>query len=203
MKKIILASASPRRKQLLNHIDLTFSVDPSSANEIYSKDLNPTEVVKTLANRKARDVATKHKSALVIGADTIVSFEDSILEKPETHNKAKQMLGRLSNNTHQVITGVHLCKTDSSRSITDSQSFTEITDVTFGSIADDFIDDYVTNGHAMDKAGAYGIQDNFGALFIKNINGDYYNVVGFPLHSFYTAMQSFAPNLLLTNINRP
>lgn len=149
-----------------------------------------------LALRKAKDVAGNHKDALVIGADTIVVFNDEILEKPDTHHEAKKMLENLSGQTHQVLTGVALCKVNASNNIADSASFVETTDVTFGDLSNRNINTYVASGSPMDKAGGYGIQDDFGAIFVKKIEGDYYNVVGFPLHSFYTTIETFAPEFL-------
>lgn len=196
MQQIILASGSPRRRQLLEHINLEFQVHPSSVDESYSSDLSATEVVRSLSMRKAKDVAQSFEQSLIIGADTIVVFKDTILEKPADADEATAMLGRMSDSTHQVITGVALCQTGTDNNITDATAFTETTDVTFGSIDPDYIEAYVSGGAPLDKAGAYGIQDDFGALFVKQITGNYYNVVGFPLHSFYTEMQSFAPELL-------
>ncbi|TYP94983.1 septum formation protein [Fodinibius salinus] len=196
MQYIILASGSPRRKQLLEHINLEFQVHPSSVGEAYSSGLSGRDVVRLLSMRKAKDVAPSFKESLIIGADTVVVFEDAILEKPEDADEATAMLNRLSNNTHQVITGVALCQTGTNNNITNTTTFAEITDVTFGNIDSAYLDSYVSSGAPLDKAGGYGIQDDFGALFVKKISGSYYNVVGFPLHSFYTEMKSFAPGVL-------
>ncbi len=195
MKKIILASGSPRRKKLLQQINLPFDVEPSAVNEFFDSDLSPEEIVQQLALRKASDVASQHDDALIIGADTIVVFGNKILEKPETHQEAKKMLQHLSGQTHQVLTGVALCKVKVSNNI-ETATFVETTDVTFGDLNTHDIDAYVASGSPMDKAGGYGIQDDFGAIFVKKIEGDYYNVVGFPLHRFYTTIETFAPEFL-------
>lgn len=196
MKSIILASASPRRKKLLEQINLTFRVHPSGVSESYPPDWSPSRIVQKLAFRKAEDIAANYQNALVIGADTIVTFRDKVLEKPEDTEDARRMLKMLSGATHQVYSGVALCKTDSGNNIIDSVTFSEKTDVFFGELDSEMIDRYIQTGSPMDKAGGYGIQDDFGAIFVKRIEGDYYNVVGFPLHSFYTTLKSFDKDLL-------
>lgn len=196
MTNIILASASPRRKKLLQQINLSFTVHPSSVDESYDPALSPGEIVTELALRKARDVAPQYSNALIIGADTIVTFNKQILEKPKDPQEAQEMLHQLSDNVHQVLTGVALCKVDSSNNISNSLTFVERTNVKFGNLNSDDIKKYARGGSPLDKAGGYGIQDDFGAVFVKRIEGDYYNVVGFPLHSFYNALHSFAPEIL-------
>ncbi len=193
---IILASGSPRRKKLLQQISPDFQVHPSAVDESYDPNLSPDEIVCELAMRKANDIAPKYASALVIGADTIVTFGNEILEKPATPDEAVNMLHRLSGQTHQVYTGVALCKTDETNNILDHTTFFEITKVMFGNLNPADIDAYVAGGSPMDKAGSYGIQDDFGAIFVKRIEGDYNNVVGFPLHSFYNTVRKFAGEFL-------
>lgn len=170
---------------------------PSSVDESFNPELKANNIVQQLALRKAKDVAAQFKDALIIGADTIVASEDEILTKPQDARDAKNMLSRLSGETHQVYTGVGLCKVDSQNNITKSITFFERTNVTFGALKPDDIDAYIASGSPMDKAGGYGIQDDFGAIFVKKIEGDFYNVVGLPLHSFYEVMRSFAPEYLL------
>ncbi|MEL7834922.1 Maf family protein [Fodinibius sp. Rm-B-1B1-1] len=196
MKTIVLASGSPRRKTLLNKIDLTFTVTPSEVDEHYNPQWSPAEIVRTLAQRKAEDIAPKYNHGLIIGADTIVAFNDSILEKPSSSSDAKTMLQKLSGKTHEVLTGVTLIKTDNDNNIISQTTFVEKTEVIFGDLDPKLVNAYVATGSPMDKAGAYGIQDPHGALFVKEIRGDYYNVVGFPLHRFYNTMKSFAPDFL-------
>lgn len=196
MKQIILASGSPRRKKLLHKIDLPFSVHASSVDEQYNDNWTPPEIVTNLAERKATDIAQHYNNALIIGADTLVALGDTILEKPANPTEAKTMLQQLSGKTHRVLTGVALIKTEQSNTITNKTTFVEKTDVIFGSLKNELIDAYVATGDPMDKAGSYGIQDPYGALFVKRIEGDYYNVMGFPLHRFYTIVDSFAPEFI-------
>lgn len=196
MNTIILASGSPRRKNLLTNIGLSFEVHASKVNEDYNDRWNPKKIARTLADRKAKSVAPNYSDALTIAADTIVTFDNKILEKPTSHADSKTMLQQLSGNSHQVLTGVSLIKTDATNTIIDVTTFVETTTVIFGDLSTTLIDSYVATGSPMDKAGAYGIQDPHGALFVKAINGDYYNVMGFPLHSFYNMMTSFAPEFL-------
>lgn len=193
MQQIILASGSPRRKKLLQQINLPFEVKVSSVDETFDAELSASEIAQKLALRKARDIARQCTEALVIGADTIVVFEDEILEKPADEHEAREMLQRLSGRIHHVLTGVALCNVDSSQNITNTTTFVERTKVVFGNLSSEDIETYVASGSPLDKAGGYGIQDDFGAIFVKRIEGDYYNVVGFPLHSFYNRMKSFAP----------
>jgi len=200
LESIILASGSPRRKTLLQQIDLAFKVQVSSVDESYDSALSGNEVVQLLAERKARDVAQQQQQALVIGADTIVVFDNRILEKPGSPEEARQMLAALSGQTHQVLTGVTLCKVGNEQNIVESRTFVETTDVRFGELRSGDIDRYVASGRPMDKAGSYGIQDDYGAIFVQQIEGDYYNVVGFPLHRFYNEMHRFAPEFLPNNM---
>ena len=180
----------------MQQINLPFEVQPSSVAETFDSSQPPVDIVQELAMRKAQDIALQSSDALVIGADTLVVFRNRILEKPSDAREAKQMLLELSGQTHQVLTGVALCKVDSSHNITDSITFFESTDVIFGDLSPSDIKAYIAGGSPMDKAGSYGIQDDFGAIFVRRIEGDYYNVVGFPLHSFYNVMESFAPEFL-------
>lgn len=195
METVILASGSPRRKKLLEQINMPFQVQKSAVDENYRSDLSPAKVVEVLARRKATDVARHYTKALIIGADTIVAYRGKILEKPSTREEAQRMLMQLSGNTHSVFTGVSLYKKashDSSR----VHTFFEETKVTFGNLNIHDIQQYVESGSPMDKAGGYGIQDDYGAIFVRHIEGDYNNVVGFPLYSFYQVMQNFAPEYL-------
>lgn len=196
MKTIVLASRSPRRKKLLKKIGLNFDVHASNVSEDYESQWSAKQVAQTLAERKAKAIAPYHSNAFIIGADTIVTFNDQILEKPSNSSEAKAMLQHLSGHSHEVITAVSLLKTDTSSNIMNSTSFIETTTVIFGNIKPKLINTYVATANPLDKAGAYGIQDPHGALFVKAIEGDYYNVVGFPLHSFYNVMTTFSPELL-------
>lgn len=198
---IILASGSPRRKKLLEQINLPFTVEASEVEEKFNPRHPPSQIVGELALKKATQIAEGRPGVLVIGADTVVVFEDAILEKPATKHEAFGMLSRLSGQTHRVLTGVALVKTDTEGNIIDTCPFSETTHVTFGELDENEIHEYIETGSPMDKAGAYGIQDDWGALFVKKIEGDYYNVVGFPLHSFYTKLKQFSPGLVSHSIN--
>ena len=178
---IILASGSPRRKQLLEQIDLEFEVVPSQIYEDFSLNLSPTDFVEYYAQEKAKDVANSYSDKWVIGADTIVVFESHILGKPKNEKDSFQMLKRLSGNTHQVITGVSIqnIKQDI------SDSFHERTNVTFNTLSDNIINYYIEIYEPFDKAGSYGIQDWF-SVCVNRIDGCFYNVMGFPLSSFYS-----------------
>ncbi len=178
---IILASGSPRRKQLLEQINLEFEVVPSQIYEDFSLNLSPTDFVEYYAQEKAKDVANSYPDKWVIGADTIVVFESHILGKPKNEKDSFQMLKRLSGNTHQVITGVSIqnIKQDI------SDSFHERTNVTFNTLSDNIINYYIETYKPFDKAGSYGIQDWF-SVCVNRIDGCFYNVMGFPLSSFYS-----------------
>ena len=192
---LILASGSPRRQQLMEQFSMPFLVKPSSVNEHFDAAEPPEEIVQTLACRKAKAVGLHHSNAVVIGADTIVVHRDNILEKPTSSNHAISMLQKLNNDTHRVITGIALIKTDTNGNVVSRESFAESTKVMFGVIDNEEIKQYVATGSPMDKAGAYGIQDDYGAFFVKRIEGDFYNVVGLPLHALRGHLKMFAPDL--------
>ncbi|MCM3413124.1 Maf family protein [Metabacillus litoralis] len=173
-KNLILASASPRRKELLELLQLPFEVIASEVEEVVDETLSPAEIVQSLAEQKATSVAENVSNAFVIGSDTLVVYEGKMLGKPKDFSEAVQMLKMLSGKTHEVYTGVCLINND------DVRSFYEKTSVTFYSLTDKEIDEYVQTGEPMDKAGAYGIQ-GYGSLLVKEIHGDYYSVVGLPI----------------------
>ncbi|MEK7818612.1 MAG: nucleoside triphosphate pyrophosphatase [Bacteroidota bacterium] len=185
--KFILASNSPRRKYLLNQIGLKFKIHPSKISENVLKNETPKENVLRLSLQKAIDVSKSYKDEIVIGADTIVVLNDKILGKPKSKNDAVKMLNRLSNNSHFVYTGFAFVDSKTKKSFTGFEK----TKVTFRKLTTDEIKLYVSSGSPMDKAGAYGIQDDFGAVFIKKINGCYYNVVGLPLQNFFISLNKF------------
>jgi len=176
---IVLASGSPRRKQLLEQIDLEFEVVPSQINEDFSINLSPTDFVEHYAQEKAKDVAKSYPDKWVIGADTIVVLGSHILGKPKDGNDSFHMLKQLSGNTHQVITGVSIQNINQDI----SNSFHERTNVTFNSLSDNVINYYIETYKPFDKAGSYGIQDWF-SVCVNRIDGCFYNVMGFPLSSF-------------------
>lgn len=178
--KIILASTSPRRKQLLEQIDFSFEIIPSTIYEDFNISLKPKNFAMHYAELKAKDVASNYTDALVIGADTIVVYDDKILGKPKDKNESFDMLTMLSGNTHKVITGVSI----QWQSCNISETFAEETFVTFREINKSDILYYISTYNPFDKAGSYGIQDWF-SVYVKEIKGDFYNVLGFPLSSFY------------------
>ncbi|MFB6467985.1 Maf family protein [Cytobacillus sp. Hz8] len=174
MQTLILASSSPRRKELLENLQISFRVSSSDVDESYDPHLKPQEVVMELASRKAGHVAKQNPEAYVIGSDTVVVIDEEILGKPKDRDEAFQMLSRLSGNTHSVYTGVAIAKEN------EIHQFFEKTDVVFWELTDDEIDSYLNTGEPFDKAGAYGIQ-GFGSILVKGIVGDYFSVVGLPI----------------------
>jgi len=186
MNRVILASASPRRRELLGKIFATFEVIPSGAEENVSVT-EPSKVVEELSLLKAKDIFDKQEKAeglLVIGSDTIVAYDGQILGKPADTDHAFAMLKELQGNTHQVYTGVTLCAVKDGKEVI--KTFHECTDVTFYSMTDEELWDYVWTKEesgkleCMDKAGSYGIQ-GYGAVLVEKICGDYNNVVGLPV----------------------
>ena len=186
--RIILASASPRRQELLTQIGLPFEVCPSEWEEVTDKEL-PEEVVQELSYHKAMEVYERNvteEGTVVIGADTIVACGGQILGKPGTRERAEEMLGKLPGGTHQVYTGVAFVWKEKGR--TESAGFYECTDVRIFPMTEEEIRCYVETGEPMDKAGAYGIQGGF-AAFIQGICGDYNNVVGLPVGRVYQELK--------------
>ncbi|MBL7958762.1 septum formation inhibitor Maf [bacterium] len=181
---IILASASPRRAQILSQIGFNYKVVPSSIEEIFTNH-DPVEVAKELAMNKAKEVAESYPESIVIGADTIVFLNNQILGKPASEAEAIAMLRSLSGNTHVVYTAFAIIQKSMNKQIVDL----ETTEVTFRNLSDEEIRLYVRSGSPMDKAGAYGIQDQ-SAVFVEKITGDFYNVVGLPISKIYDYLQS-------------
>ena len=190
-RPLVLASASPRRRQLLRQIGAEFRVVVSNADEnAVPTHLAPDVYVQRLAAMKARAVAESlQESAIVIGADTTVVFQGEILNKPLDARDAEAMLTRLSGNTHEVFTGIALVCRDESGQIKRSLEAVARTEVRFRPLEAREIQEYVAGGSPMDKAGAYGIQDDFGAVFVEEIRGCYYNVVGLPLELLYRKLR--------------
>lgn len=185
-QKLILASQSPRRAQLLKIAGFTFEVRPSYLNEDEIEEPSPEKHVLALSKAKALHAARDVKQGIVIGADTIVVLDQQILGKPKDEDEARDMLRRLAGRFHHVYTGFALVEKPGGRLVSDF----EVTTVHFRLLADWEIDRYVKTQSPMDKAGAYGIQDQ-SAVFADRIEGCFYNVVGFPLTRFYTAMMDF------------
>ena len=177
MSKIVLASKSPRRQELLKLISLDFEVFPDDSPEIANENLSPEKYVCFLSRNKCLNVAEKFDDdCIVIGADTIVVKDGKIMGKPSSFKDAKRMLEALSDDVHTVYTGVTVSLKKEEKVVT----FFEKTDVYFYNLSEENINEYVKSGEPMDKAGAYGIQEK-GALFVEKINGDYNNVVGLPV----------------------
>ena len=194
MKTIILASASPRRKELLEKINLKFEVDASDCEENINPwlepRLKPREIVRQLSIKKAKSVAARHKNAIIIAADTIGVEGDRLLGKPHTKNEASKMLYAISGKSHLVITGFSILDTTTNKIVTGTVD----TRVYIKKLTDEEIDAYVKTGEPMDKAGAYAIQ-GMGAVIVEKIEGDYYNVMGLPLNALTEALKEFGINV--------
>lgn len=183
---VILASASPRRYELLKNAGLNFSVQASGAEEDSSLDLPAHELAMSHAKMKGLMVAKENPLALVVSADTVVVCEEELMGKPLDDEDAMRMLSKLSGKTHKVITAFGLTY----QKYEDSVFQTEETDVTFRSLSEEEILAYISTSEPFDKAGAYGIQGQ-GALLIKEIKGCFYNVMGFPLSRFYCMLDKY------------
>lgn len=184
MSKIILASASPRRKELMELAGYDFEVICADIVEVVPEKAMPQEVVMSLALQKAQAVAAEHKEAVVIGSDTVVALGGKILGKPHSEQEACEMLRSLSGRTHKVFTGVAIVCGGKVK------NFFDETDVEFYSLGDDEIKKYVATGEPTDKAGAYGIQGK-GSVLVKRINGDFFSVMGLPIAKLYREMSDF------------
>lgn len=185
---LILASQSPRRKHLLEMLGLEFTVFPADIDETNHKGLSPEELARLLAEEKALAIARIVKEeSLVIGSDTIVVLDDIMLGKPSNKAEAKLMLRTLSGNTHSVLSGISIVNSKTLH----TKSAVQKTKVTFRELTDEEIDFYVAGGSPMDKAGAYGIQDDMGAVFVSKVEGCYYNIVGLPLELLYRKLKEF------------
>ncbi len=184
MKDIILASASPRRKELLQLAGVDFTVDVADADETLEEGILPDEAVQMLAEIKAKAVFEKHPDCIVIGADTVVAINDKILGKPKNYDEANEMLNTLSGRKHFVFTGVCLMSKEK------TTVFCQKTAVEFYQLTQKEIDGYIASKDCFDKAGGYGIQTN-GCVLVKGIEGDYFNVVGLPVAETVRALKEF------------
>ncbi|MCX8052270.1 MAG: Maf family protein [Armatimonadetes bacterium] len=184
-QRVILASASPRRHELLRLIFPSFEVIPSNFDEnLVPKELEPAKHVVYSAEMKAREVASSNPDSLVIGADTIVVINGEIMGKPLDEQDAARMLRSLSGRTHQVYTGIAAAANNT------IHSDLECTDVTFREVPDELISRYIATGEPMDKAGAYAIQGK-GSVLITGIKGCYFNVVGLPVFKLSQLLEKF------------
>ncbi len=191
MKKLILASSSPRRKEILELLGLSFDIIPSDYEEDMTLDMEPKKLAKHLSRGKAEDVAQKVNDSIVIGCDTFISLRGKVLGKPHTEEQATKTLKEISGNTLDVVSGLTVVDTDSNK----SESIAQVTKVYIKELADQEIDSYVATGEPLDKAGAFAIQ-GLGAIFVEKIEGDFYNVMGLPLFSLAGLLKKFGINPL-------
>ena len=194
--KIILASQSPRRKELLERMGITdFKVIPAQGEELATRTLTADQLVEELSQRKCAEVAAAHPKDLIIAADTVVSINNRVLGKPRTEKDAAQMLAALSGKLHLVYTGVTVAK--EGRTLTQH----EVTSVRFRTLTQADIIRYIATGEPMDKAGAYGIQ-GYGSVLVEGISGDYYNVMGLPVCRLARMLARFGVNPLAMAVKK-
>ncbi len=191
MKKIILASASPRRKELLEKIGLRFEVEPSNYKEDMRSQLSPDELAKSISLEKAKVIALKHRNAIVIAADTFIVFKGKIMGKPNTEAEARKMLSTLKGKSHSVITGFTILDTDENKVVSRSVE----TIIHIKNLIPEEIDAYVRSKEPLDKAGAYAVQ-GLGSVIVERIEGDYFNVIGLPLSALAEGLKEFGVYIL-------
>ncbi len=184
-KRILLASASPRRHHLLRELGIAFKVEPTDTEEVLDPTLSPSENAQEIAKQKAHSFQKVPQGTIVITADTLVSIDGKILQKPGDKGEAHTMLRQLAGRDHQVYTGFCL------RSEGETRCFHEGTNVHFGELTDAEIRFYVDRYEPLDKAGAYGIQEWIGYIGVERIEGSYFNVMGLPVHRLYAALTEF------------
>jgi len=186
MKKIILASASPRRREILSLTGLKFRVDPGDYEEDMDSGQEPHKLARSLSLEKARSVAGKHRNALIIAADTFIVFRGRLLGKPHTAAEARRMLKMLNGREHSVLTGFTIMDTESGQKLSRSVE----TRVWFRKLGMKELEAYIKSKEPLDKAGAYAIQ-GLGAAIVKKIEGDFFNVVGLPLSELVEGLKKF------------
>lgn len=184
MQKVILASQSPRRRELLASLDMNFMTCVPHCDECFDEHVSIEEALQQVALKKAKAVQELYPKDIIIGADTIVVIDNQILGKPKDREDAKRMLQLLSGRTHHVYTGVAILHQEK------WDTFYEDSEVTFYELDDEMIDTYIDTKEPNDKAGAYGIQGK-GCILVKKIHGDYYNIVGLPLASLHRHLKKF------------
>lgn len=184
MNKIILASKSPRRKQIMEMLNIPFEIIVADIDEKINNKNNLRMEIERISFLKAMKIFNDNKDSIVIGSDTIVTINNEILGKPKDKQEAKHMLSLLSNNVHQVITAVTILSNK------ESETFSTISDVYFNDMSEKEIDEYIETNEPIDKAGAYAIQ-GIGAKFINKINGDYYSIMGLPLSELNKRIQKY------------
>lgn len=190
MRKLVLASTSPRRKDLLEMIGLSFRVAESHVTEVFNPRLRARGQAESLSLQKAEAVAIRYKDAVILGADQVISFETEVLGKPHTSENAKRMLTKLQGKTHRVITAFTIIDTLSKKTTTHSVE----TKVTMRRMSKKEIEWYVATGEPLDRAGSYAMQ-GIGALFVEKIDGDYTNVIGLPVGDVVRELQKFGVTL--------
>lgn len=184
MKRFILASASPRRKEILENAGFSFEIIVSDADETTEEKLSPEKTVEELAKRKALSVWQKNSDAVVFGCDTVVAVGGEILGKPRDDEEAFRMIKSLSGKVHTVSTGVCICSAEK------TEVFSNTTQVEFYPLSDETVRSYIATGEGRDKAGSYGIQ-GFGCVLIKEIKGDYFSVMGLPVSESARVLADF------------
>jgi septum formation protein len=184
MRRFILASASPRRKEILEKAGYSFEIIVSDADENITEDLSPEKTVEVLAERKALSVWENNRDSVVFGCDTVVAIDGRILGKPTDDEDAFNMLKMLSGRTHTVSTGVCICSEDK------TEVFSNTTQVEFYPLSDETIRSYIASGEGKDKAGSYGIQ-GYGCVLVKEIKGDYFSVMGLPVSQSSRVLADF------------
>ena len=189
--KLVLASGSSRREEIMERLDLKFTVVPSKLDESKFENDDPVELVKTLAEEKAKSVSKLVEEALIIAADTIVVYENEVLGKPEKKSEARRTLKMLNGDKHQVITALTVMNSESE----EIYSVENITDVKMMELSEEEITKYVETGEPLDKAGSYAIQ-GLGGLFIEEIKGSYYSVMGLPIHQLAKLLDKFNYGIL-------
>lgn len=184
-EKIILVSASPRRKQILQDAGFRFEVVSTPVDESFDPDMPPEKVPEILARRKVEAFGNEDSGQIIIGADTVVIVNGQIFNKPENRYEAADMLSRLSNNTHQVVTGVCI------RTRHGVATFSDITRVHFKALSEEEISYYIDHFSPFDKAGGYGVQDFIGMVGIDRLEGSFYTVMGLPVHQVYEHLKPY------------
>ncbi len=184
-EKIILVSASPRRKQILSDAGFPFEVVPASVDESFDPNLPPARVPEMLAHRKVEAFGNADPGKVIIGADTVVIIQGALLNKPENREQAAEMLSRLSGKVHEVVTGVCI------QSRLGTRTFADTTRVHFKTLSSEEIAFYIDHFRPFDKAGAYGVQDFIGMIGIERLEGSFYNVMGLPIHLVYEHLKPF------------
>jgi septum formation protein len=185
-RKIILASTSPRRKELFEKTGLTFEVVPGKYEEDMTLPLSPLDLAIHLSKGKAQSLVGEYSDAIIIGADTFVSYDNKVIGKPHTPEKARATLSMLRGNCHGIITGFTIIDTRENKIISRAVE----TKVYFRNFSDKEMEDYITTGEPLDKAGSYGIQA-LGKGFVEKIEGDYDNIIGLPIGDLMSSLKEF------------